>query len=70
MVWFFKNIFHEFLSDIYVYRRYCDALRKFTKSALTVLNCFKTTLEKRMQVREIEQETGLHGARPNTLYAF
>lgn len=59
MAWFFIKIFQASLGDIDVYRRRYVELQNLPESALAVLNCFKTSPEKRLQVAEIERETGL-----------
>jgi Fic family protein len=59
MAWFFIKIFQEALGDLDLYRRRYAALRQFSEKTLAVLECFKTSPEKRLPIREIERATRL-----------
>ena len=47
------------LADIEIYRNRYANIRKLSESALTVLNCFKSSPEKRLKVAFVVEETGL-----------
>jgi DNA-binding IclR family transcriptional regulator len=47
------------LSDIEIYRNRYSLLQKLSESALAVLNCFKSSPEKRLKVSDIEKDTRL-----------
>ena len=59
MAWFFIKVLRASLGDIDIYRRRYAELQQLPESALSVLNSFKAGLEKRLAVRDIEQETEL-----------
>jgi len=59
LAWFFIKILRLSLADIEVYRNRYAELQKFSESALAVLNCFKSSPEKRLKVSDIEKDTGL-----------
>lgn len=59
LAWFFIKILRSSLSDIEVYRNRYAQLQKLSESALTVLNCFKSSPEKRLKVSDIEKETDM-----------
>jgi len=59
LAWFFIKILRSSLADIEVYRNRYAELQKFSESALAVLNCFKSSPEKRLKVSDIEKDTGL-----------
>jgi Fic family protein len=59
LAWFFVKILRSSLSDIAVYRRRYAQLQKLSESALAVLNCFKSSPEKRLKVSDIEKDTEL-----------
>jgi Fic family protein len=46
------------LSDIEVYRNRYALLQKLFESAIVVLNCFKSSPEKRLKVSDIQKDTG------------
>ena len=48
LAWFFIKILRSSLSDIEVYRNRYALLQKLSESALTVLNCFKSSPESRV----------------------
>jgi len=54
LILFFLNMFDDAIADIKLYRkRYADYL-SLSETALTVLNCFKSSPEKRLKVADIE----------------
>jgi len=59
LAWFFIKILRSSLSDIEVYRNRYAQLQKLSESGLTVLNCFKSSPEKRLKVSDIEKDTSL-----------
>ena len=59
LVWFFLSILKSSLSDIEVYRDRYAQLHKLSESALAVLDCFKSSPEKRLKVAEIVDATRL-----------
>jgi len=59
LAWFFVKILRPSLSDIEVYRNRYAQLQKLSESALAVLNCFKSSPEKRLKVSDIEKDTSL-----------
>lgn len=59
MAWFFIKVLRASFGDIDIYRRRYAELQQLPESGLAVLNAFKTSPEKRLAVREIEQTTGL-----------
>jgi len=59
LAWFFIKIFESSLSDVPLYRQRYANLRKLSESAMSVLNCFKSSPEQRLKVSDIVQETGL-----------
>ena len=59
LAWFFIKILRSSLSDIDVYRNRFAQLQKLSESALVVLDCFKSSPEKRLKVSDIEKETDL-----------
>jgi Fic family protein len=56
---FFIKIIESSLADVSFYRRRYANLRKLSASAISVLNCFKNSPEKRLKVADIVAETGL-----------
>ena len=58
LAWFFIKIFEASMLDIAFYRQRYDALQKLSASALKVLDCFKSSPEKKLKVAEIVEETG------------
>ncbi len=59
LAWFFLKMFRLALADLPLLRkRYAD-LQKLSGSALQVLACFKSSPEKRLQVADLMEETGL-----------
>lgn len=59
LAWFFVKILRSSLSDIAVYRSRYAQLQQLSESATAVLNCFKSSPEKRIKVSDIERETGI-----------
>ncbi len=59
LAWFFIKILRSSFSDIEVYRNRYAQLQKLSESALVVLNCFKSSPEKRLKVSNIEKDTRL-----------
>jgi len=68
LAWFFVKIFRSSLSDIEVYRTRYAQLQKLSQSTLVVLDCFKSSPEKRLKVGDIEKDTGI--ARRTVQYAL
>ena len=59
LAWFFIKILRSSLSDIEVYRKRYAQLQKLSQSALVVLDCFKSSPEKRLKISDIEKDTGM-----------
>jgi Fic family protein len=59
LAWFFINILRLSLSDIIVYRKRYAQIQQLSESATSVLNCFKSSPEKRLKVADIVDETSL-----------
>lgn len=59
LAWFFINILESSLADIEIYRKRYNNLQKLSESALTVLNCFRSSPEKRLKVSDIVEKTGI-----------
>ena len=59
LVWFFIKILRSSLSDIEVYRSRYAQLQKLSESALAVLNCFKSSPEKRLKISDIEKDISM-----------
>jgi Fic family protein len=59
LAWFFIKIYESSLSDVTLYRQRYANLQKLSESAMSVLNCFKSSPEQRLKVSYIVQETGL-----------
>ncbi len=59
LAWFFLNILESSLADIEIYRKRYNNLQKLSESASTVLNCFRSSPEKRLKVGDIVEKTGL-----------
>jgi len=59
LAWFFLQMIRSSLSDIEVYRNRYSQMQKLSESALAVLNCFKSSPEKRLKVSDIEKDTAL-----------
>jgi Fic family protein len=59
LAWFFLKVVESSLSDITYYRQKYNNLQKLSETALAVLDCFKASPERRLQIAEIEKETGL-----------
>jgi len=59
LAWFFINILESSLADIEIYRKRYSNLQKLSESALTVLNCFRSSPEKRLKVGNIVEKTGI-----------
>jgi len=59
LAWYFIRILRSSLSDIEIYRNRYARLQKLSESGLAVLNCFKSSPEKRLKVSDIEKDTGI-----------
>jgi Fic family protein len=59
LAWFLAKIFESSITDIDFYRQRYKALQKLSISALSVLDSFKSSPEKRLKVADMEKETGL-----------
>ncbi|MDL2123474.1 MAG: Fic family protein [Deltaproteobacteria bacterium] len=59
LAWFFINILESSLADIEIYRKRYNDLQKLSESASTVLNCFRSSPEKRLKVGAIVKKTGI-----------
>jgi Fic family protein len=59
LAWFFIKILRSSLFDVAVYRDRYALLQKLSESALAVLNCFKSSPERRLKVSDIEKEIAL-----------
>lgn len=59
LAWFFIKVMRSSLSDIEIYRNRYAQLLKFSESAMSVLNCFKSRPEKRLAVSDIEKDLSL-----------
>ena len=59
LAWFFIKILRSSLADIEVYRDRYTQLQKLSESGIAVLNCFKSSPEKRLKVSDIEKDTGI-----------
>jgi len=59
LAWFFAKTLRSSLFDIEVYRNRFAKLQKLSETGLTVLNCFKSSPEKRLKVSDIERDTSL-----------
>jgi len=66
LAWFFIKILRSSLFDIEVYRNRYALLQKLSESALAVLNCFKSSPEKRLKVSDIEKDI----ARPRRTFQY
>jgi len=60
LAFFFLKMFDEALSDVTILRQKYHALQKLSESASTILSSFKNAPEKRLQVSDLEQVTGLN----------
>ena len=68
LAWFFIKTMESALADVEFYRKKYASLQKLSVSALAVLNCFKSSPEKRLKVADIVEETGI--ARRTVQYAL
>ena len=59
LAWFFIKILESSLLDMPLYRQRYANLQKLSVSAVSVLDCFKASPEKRLKVAEIVMQTGL-----------
>lgn len=59
LVRFFIKMIELSLADIEIYRNRYANIKKLSESALTVLNCFKSSPEKRLKVAFVVDKTGL-----------
>jgi len=59
LAWFFIKILRSSLFDIEVYRNRYAMLQKLSESALAVLDCFKSSPERRLKVSDIEKGIAL-----------
>jgi Fic family protein len=60
LAWFFIRMVNKALSDIDFYRKKYALYQELPDSHLAVLQCFKSSPEKRLQAGEIETETQIH----------
>ena len=67
LCWFFIKVIEESLTDIETYENKYKNLMKLSEASLSVLNCFKLSPEKRIQVMELEKEINFHEEPFNTL---
>lgn len=68
LAWFFIKTMESALADVEFYRKKYASLQKLSVSALAVLNCFRSSPEKRLKVADIVEETGI--ARRTVQYAL
>ena len=68
LAWFFIKTMESALADVEFYRKKYASLQKLSVSALAVLNCFRSSPEKRLKVADIVKETGI--ARRTVQYAL
>ena len=68
LAWFFIKTIESALADVKFYRKKYASLQKLSVSALAVLNCFRSSPEKRLKVADIVEETGI--ARRTVQYAL
>ncbi len=59
LVWFFIKVVEDSLKDISKYRAKYTSLNNLSENALSILHCFKSQPERRLQVSDIEQQTNL-----------
>ncbi len=59
LCWFFIRVIEESLTDIETYKSKYKNLIKLSEASIKVLNCFKLSPEKRIQVMELEKEIKL-----------
>ncbi len=59
LAWFFIKVIEASLGDIKFYREKYANLKKLSESALAVLDCFKSSPERRLKVSAIAEKTGL-----------
>ena len=59
LCWFFIKVINESLEDINIYRNKYKRLTELSESSIKILNCFKASPEKRIQVRGLEKEIKL-----------
>ena len=59
LAWFFAKMLRLALADVPLLRGRYAALQRLSESATRVLDCFKQSPEKRLQVAELVTETGL-----------
>ncbi len=59
LAWFFAKMLRLALADVPILRERYAALQRLSESAARVLECFKQSPEKRLQVAELVAETGL-----------
>jgi Fic family protein len=59
LAWFFIKVLKNSLSDVDVYRTRYSNFQKLSESALSVLNSFKASPEKRLRVSEVTKTTCL-----------
>ena len=57
--WFFIKVIEEALQDIDIYKNKYNNLMNLSETSIIVLNCFKLSPEKRIQVSELEKEIKL-----------
>ena len=59
LCWFFIKVIEKSLEDINIYRNKYKRLTELSESSVKILNCFKSSPEKRIQVMELEQDIKL-----------
>ena len=59
LCWFFIKVINESLEDINIYRSKYKRITELSESSVKILNCFKASPEKRIQVRGLEKEIKL-----------
>jgi Fic family protein len=59
LAWFFNKIFESAISDVSFYRQRYANFQKLSESAHSVLDCFRSSPEKRLKVADVVKETGL-----------
>ncbi|MCK4727794.1 MAG: Fic family protein [Desulfobacterales bacterium] len=57
LAWFFVKTMESSLADVKFYRKKYASLMKLSESAQAVLNCFKSSPEKRLKVADIVEKT-------------
>ena len=60
LVWYFIKVIEDSLKDIELYKTKYRNLTQLTEASMQILNCFKTSPEKRIRLSELEKETKLN----------